>query len=273
MRGKCSAMRLGCAGRGWPAGDGSVGRGDGDRPRSRTARRRWPRLRVAPRPASVGCTPSFPPMPPMRNTAVPTAFRVGVVHASCSRSLRATGGPCWSSRAGDATQADQPTPTSSSSPMTAASRRPSEDRRRTAYDVTACPRSPTSRFPSGRTAASRSTSASCPRSTPTTSPATTTTPSSPSSHATATAGRPRVPRSKGSANNFALDANWAMPVTIKSTGPTSMSPLEGGRHAVRRSDRAAHARDAGDHAGAHTLYLSIFDQSDSTSTPPPSSTT
>jgi hypothetical protein len=61
-------------------------------------------------------------------------------------------------------------------------------------------------------------------------------------------------------NDFALDANQ-QPVTIKSTGPTSMSPAEaagtpyGGATAPLRAQTAVTP-------GAHTLYLSIFDQSD-----------
>ena len=64
----------------------------------------------------------------------------------------------------------------------------------------------------------------------------------------------------GLQNNFATDAN-GQPVTIKSTGPTSMSPAEaagtpyGGATAPLQARRPVAT-------GAHTLYLSVFDQSD-----------
>ena len=64
----------------------------------------------------------------------------------------------------------------------------------------------------------------------------------------------------GLQNNFATDAN-GQPVTIKSTGPTSMSPAEaagtpyGGATAPLQARRPVTT-------GAHTLYLSVFDQSD-----------
>jgi len=64
----------------------------------------------------------------------------------------------------------------------------------------------------------------------------------------------------GLGNDFALDPN-GLPVTIKSTGPTSMSPAEaagtpyGGATALLRAQTPVTA-------GAHTLYLSIFDQQD-----------
>jgi len=66
----------------------------------------------------------------------------------------------------------------------------------------------------------------------------------------------------GLGNDFALDPN-NQPVTIKSTGPTSMSPAEAAGTPYGGATAPLHAQvavPAG--ATAHTLYLSIFDQQD-----------
>jgi hypothetical protein len=64
----------------------------------------------------------------------------------------------------------------------------------------------------------------------------------------------------GLGNNFATDAN-GLPVTIKSTGPTSMSPAEAAGTPYGGATAPLRARTPVT-AGAHTLFLSIFDQSD-----------
>jgi hypothetical protein len=67
----------------------------------------------------------------------------------------------------------------------------------------------------------------------------------------------------GLQNNFAFDPN-GRPVTIKSAGPTSMSPAEAAGTPYGGATAPLHAQipvPAG--ATAHTLYLSIFDQQDS----------
>jgi hypothetical protein len=64
----------------------------------------------------------------------------------------------------------------------------------------------------------------------------------------------------GLGNNFATDAN-GQPVTIKSTGPTSMSPAEAAGTPYGGATAPLQARMPVT-AGLHTLYLSIFDQSD-----------
>jgi hypothetical protein len=64
----------------------------------------------------------------------------------------------------------------------------------------------------------------------------------------------------GLGRNFATDAN-GLPVTIKSTGPTSMSPVEAAGTPYGGATAPLQARTPVTE-GAHTLYLSIFDQSD-----------
>jgi hypothetical protein len=64
----------------------------------------------------------------------------------------------------------------------------------------------------------------------------------------------------GLQNNFATDAT-GLPVTIKSTGPTSMSPAEAAGTPYGGATAPLQARTPVS-PGAHTLYLSIFDQSD-----------
>jgi hypothetical protein len=64
----------------------------------------------------------------------------------------------------------------------------------------------------------------------------------------------------GLQNNFATDAN-GLPVTIKSTGPTSMSPAEAAGTPYGGATAPLQARTPVT-PGAYTLYLSIFDQSD-----------
>jgi hypothetical protein len=64
----------------------------------------------------------------------------------------------------------------------------------------------------------------------------------------------------GLQNNFATDAT-GLPVTIKSTGPTSMSPAEAAGTPYGGATAPLRARTPVT-AGAHTLFLSIFDQSD-----------
>jgi hypothetical protein len=64
----------------------------------------------------------------------------------------------------------------------------------------------------------------------------------------------------GLQNNFATDAN-GQPVTIKSTGPTSMSPAEAAGTPYGGATAPLQARMPVT-TGDYTLYLSIFDQSD-----------
>jgi hypothetical protein len=64
----------------------------------------------------------------------------------------------------------------------------------------------------------------------------------------------------GLGRNFATDAN-GLPVTIKSTGPTSMSPAEAAGTPYGGATAPLRARTPVT-VGQHTLYLSIFDQSD-----------
>jgi hypothetical protein len=64
----------------------------------------------------------------------------------------------------------------------------------------------------------------------------------------------------GLQNNFATDAN-GQPVTIKSTGPTSMSPAEAAGTPYGGATAPLQARMPVT-PGDYTLYLSIFDQSD-----------
>ena len=64
----------------------------------------------------------------------------------------------------------------------------------------------------------------------------------------------------GLQNNFATDAN-GLPVTIKSTGPTSMSPAEAAGTPYGGATAPLRARTPVS-PGTHTLFLSIFDQSD-----------
>jgi hypothetical protein len=64
----------------------------------------------------------------------------------------------------------------------------------------------------------------------------------------------------GLQNNFATDAN-GQPVTIKSTGPTSMSPAEAAGTPYGGATAPLQARTPVT-PGDYTLYLSIFDQSD-----------
>jgi hypothetical protein len=61
-------------------------------------------------------------------------------------------------------------------------------------------------------------------------------------------------------NNFALDGN--RPVTIKSSGPRSMSPAEAAGTPYGGATAPLHAQTAVATSGSHTLYLSIFDQQD-----------
>ncbi len=66
----------------------------------------------------------------------------------------------------------------------------------------------------------------------------------------------------GLQNDFALDPN-GNPVTIKSTGPTSMSPAEAAGTPYGGSTAPLHAQVAVPiGATPHTLFLSIFDQGD-----------
>jgi hypothetical protein len=64
----------------------------------------------------------------------------------------------------------------------------------------------------------------------------------------------------GLQNNFATDAN-GLPVTIKSTGPTSMSPAEAAGTPYGGATAPLQARTPVT-PGDYTLYLSVFDQSD-----------
>jgi hypothetical protein len=61
-------------------------------------------------------------------------------------------------------------------------------------------------------------------------------------------------------NNFALDGN--RPVTIKSSGPKSMSPAEAAGTPYGGATAPLHAQSAVSTPGTHNLYLSIFDQQD-----------
>jgi hypothetical protein len=67
---------------------------------------------------------------------------------------------------------------------------------------------------------------------------------------------------QGLANDFALDPQ-GHPVTIKSTGPTSMSPVEGAGTPYDGATAPLRASTPVTTAGAHNLFLSIFDQADS----------
>jgi hypothetical protein len=64
-------------------------------------------------------------------------------------------------------------------------------------------------------------------------------------------------------SDFALDANGNA-VTIKNTGPTSMSPVEAAGTPYGGATAPLHAQTpVTGGSGSHTLYLSVFDQSDS----------
>jgi hypothetical protein len=66
---------------------------------------------------------------------------------------------------------------------------------------------------------------------------------------------------QGLGNNFAFDAN-GLPVTIKSTGPRSMSPAEAEGTPYGGATAPLRAQTPVVPGTVHTLYLSIFDQSD-----------
>jgi hypothetical protein len=65
----------------------------------------------------------------------------------------------------------------------------------------------------------------------------------------------------GLTNNFAFDAN-GLPVTIKSTGPRSMSPAEAAGTPYGGATAPLRAQTPVTPGSTYTLYLSIFDQSD-----------
>jgi Bacterial Ig domain len=65
----------------------------------------------------------------------------------------------------------------------------------------------------------------------------------------------------GRENDFALDPN-GNPVTIKSTGPTSMSPPEAAGTPYGGATAPLHAQAPVPAGGTHNVYLSVFDQGD-----------